>query len=508
MHDFDFRQLFIFDLANNHQGDLEHGLAIIHGVGTVARQAGIRAAFKFQFRDLDTFIHPDYKERQDVKHIPRFLATRLGPNEWMTLTKAVRAAGMLTICTPFDEPSVDHIVELGIDIIKIASCSAGDRPLLGRAASVGKPMVVSTAGLTGSQIDNLVSFLEFKHAHFALMHCVAVYPTSMEKMQLNQISMLKSRYPRIPIGFSTHEAPENLTPIGLAYAKGAELFERHVGLEERGHKINAYSSTPEQIAAWLEAYREAVSTCGGTGRAPAPVEEATSLRSLMRGVYAQRPISKGAALSREDVFFAMPLTEDQLPSGQFFAGMRADRDYAVNDLIHEGLDDSKPPDSETIYQILLQVKGMLNMARIFIGRESAVEISHHYGLTRFREFGAVIITCINRAYCKKLVIQLPRQKHPYHFHKQKEETFQLLYGDLHVERDGRKYDLQPGDTILVEPEQWHKFSTLNGAIFEEVSTTHFTNDSFYDDRQIKKLPVDARKTHISALELGLDEHFR
>lgn len=508
MHDFNFRQLFIFDLANNHQGDLDHGLEIIRRVGEVAREGGIRAAFKFQFRELDSFIHPDYKTRDDVKHIPRFMATRLGPEAWTALTKAVRAAGMLTICTPFDEPSVDHIVELDIDIIKIASCSAADRPLLERATSVGKPLVVSTAGLTGSQIDNLVSFLEFKHAHFALMHCVAIYPTPMEKMQLNQISRLKSRYPRIPVGFSTHEAPENLTPIGLAYAKGAELFERHVGLEERGHKLNAYSSTPEQIATWLEAYQEAVAGCGGTGRAPASPEEAASLRSLMRGVYARRPIAKDALLSREDVFFAMPLTEDQLTSGRFFEGMCADRDYAVNEAIHEALDTSTPPESETIYQILLQVKGMLNMARIFIGRESAVEISHHYGLARFREFGAVIITCINRAYAKKLVIQLPRQKHPYHFHKQKEETFQLLYGDMHVERDGRQYDLLPGDTILVEPGQWHKFSTLNGAIFEEVSTTHFTNDSFYDDRQIKKLPVDARKTHISALELGLDAHFR
>ena len=54
---------------------------------------------------------------------------------------------------------------------------------------------------------------------------------------------------------------------------------------------------------------------------------------------------------------------------------------------------------------------------------------------RLREFGAVIVTCINREYAKKLVIQLPRQKHPYHFHKQKEETFQLLDGDMSQVRE-------------------------------------------------------------------------
>jgi len=61
---------------------------------------------------------------------------------------------------------------------------------------------------------------------------------------------------------------------------------------------------------------------------------------------------------------------------------------------------------------MLQVKGMLNKARIFISEDSSVEVSHHYGIERFREFGCIIIDCINWAYCKKLVVQLPRQKPP------------------------------------------------------------------------------------------------
>ena len=143
---------------------------------------------------------------------------------------------------------------------------------------------------------------------------------------------------------------------------------------------------------------------------------------------------------------------------------------------------------------------MLNKARISIGKESAVEISHHYGLERFREFGCVIITCINRTYCKKLIIQLPRQKHPYHFHKEKEETFQLLDGDLEIVINGVRKKLESGDTFLVEPKTWHKFHTLDGAIFEEVSTTHFNNDSYYEDEQIARLPREKRKTLIANWE--------
>ena len=145
------------------------------------------------------------------------------------------------------------------------------------------------------------------------------------------------------------------------------------------------------------------------------------------------------------------------------------------------------------------MKGLLNQARVAVGADSEVEISHHYGLARFREFGAVIVTCINREYCKKLLVMLPRQKHPYHYHKKKEETFQLLFGDLEIEADGYATKMVPGDTFLVEPGTWHKFHTLDGAIVEEVSTTHFTNDSFYEDEKISRLDLQQRTTRIPTL---------
>ena len=128
---------------------------------------------------------------------------------------------------------------------------------------------------------------------------------------------------------------------------------------------------------------------------------------------------------------------------------------------------------------------------------STVMDSDSYNFTFHWEFGAVIIDCINREYCKKLIIQLPRQKHPYHYHKQKEETFQLLHGDLEVELEGHKTKLIPGDIFLVKPNQWHKFHTLDGSIFEEVSTTHYNNDSFYEDAAIEALPREERKTKVA-----------
>jgi len=496
MKTFDFDGLFILDLANNHQGDVEHGMRIIDGCAQSAHACGVRAAVKFQFRHLETFIHPEFRNRTDMPHIPRFLDTALSETDFEKMVAAVRSQGLVSMATPFDEASVEFIERLELDIIKIASCSAMDYPLLERVASAHRPVIVSTAGLSIKKIDRLVNFLEARDLEFALMHCVALYPTSRERLNLNQIALLGARYPSVPVGFSTHEEPDNLDAVRMAVAKGAVIFERHVGCVTPSHKLNAYSSTPDQVQAWMRACLDAQAMCGGEERAPAPAEETASLHSLMRGVYAHTPIAKGKPVLKDSVFFAMPLQAGQMASGDWRSGVKANRNYSEGEALEEKLANFTPSREDIIFQILLQVKGMLREARIPTNSGKAVELSHHYGLDRFREFGCALIDCVNRTYCKKLIVMLPRQKHPYHYHAKKEETFQLLHGDLEVCMEGHHTRLALGDTFLVEPGMWHKFHTLDGAVFEEVSTTHYNDDSFYDDEQISKISRENRKTQI------------
>lgn len=501
---FNFKGLFVYDMANNHQGSLEHGLKIINEIAKVSNGENVRGALKFQFRQLDTFIHPDYRANIENKHIPRFLSTRLSPEDFEILTREVKKNNLLTIATPFDEESVDLIGKMGIEIIKIGSCSATDWPLLEKIAQAQKPIICSTAGLNLNAIDNIVSFFEEKRVEFALMHCVAIYPTPDEKLQLNQIELLANRYPYITIGFSTHEDPNNFKAVKIAYAKGARIFERHVGIETGEIKLNAYSSTPEQIKKWLQSYKEAVYICGAENKPPAGHQEKESLQSLMRGVFAKEDLKIGTPIKKSDVFFAIPLLAGQLKSGDWKDNFVVDRDYKKNEPLSEKLAQRRPSKEELIYQIMLQVKGMLNNARVVTGDSATVELSHHYGLERFREFGAVIINCINRTYCKKLIVQLPRQKHPYHYHEKKEETFQVLYGDLEIEKDGHRAKLFPGDVFLVKTGEWHKFQTLNGVIFEEVSTTHYNNDSFYEDEYINSIQREERKTRLANRRVLID----
>lgn len=491
---FDFRDLFVLDLANNHQGNVDHALRIIRECGEVVRRRQVRAAFKFQFRQLDTLVHPRHRKQSDNKHIPRFLSTRLDRSQFQTLFEAVRAAGMLTMCTPFDEASVDVISEMGFDLIKVASCSARDWPLLEKVAGANLPVVVSTGGLQIGNIDSLVSFLDHRGADFAIMHCVSIYPTPRDQCNLQQLEVLRERYRNRVIGWSTHEDPADTVPVQIAVAKGARIFERHVGIADGDIKLNAYSSTPEQVDRWIEAYRGAVLVCGSRGRTTSAAEQ-ESLDSLRRGVFAAVPIGLGEVIDRDHVYFAMPYEPGQLESGQWKPGIAARADISPDSpLLVSQLAVPENPDALVIKEAVHEVKALLSKARVELNTEFEVEYSHHYGIPKFREYGAVIINCINREYCKKIIVQLPGQKHPAHFHKRKEETFQLLYGDITVSVDGRMRTLTPGETLLVMPGVWHSFSTSGGCVFEEVSTTHYNNDSVYKDAAINKLERGERKT--------------
>ncbi|MCW5796806.1 MAG: N-acetylneuraminate synthase family protein [Nitrospira sp.] len=501
-----FHNLHIFEMANNHQGSVEHGLAIVKAMGTLAREFGIRAAVKLQYRDLDTFIHPDYlteEGRKKVKHIERFLSTRLSKEQFRELLSAIRGESMLTVVTPFDETSVDWCVEHDVDIIKVASASADDWPLLEKIAEASKPVIASTGGQPFLAIDNLYSFLRHRKVDFALLHCVGIYPTPPELAQLNVIDRMRKRYPDIQIGYSGHEDPDDTDVVQIAIAKGARILERHVGVSTETINLNTYSMSPEQTRAWLIAALKAHTLCGDetialggsvlTSDKKVAESEAASLRDLARGVSALVPIKSGEEITREKIYFSFPRREGQLSSGEFAPGIIASTDYGINEPIGEKLSGSYVKLARTLIH---DFHGMFNEAGVEIGRGRTIELSHHFGIEKFRETGALLVNVVNAHYCKKLVAQLPGQKHPIHKHQIKDEAFQVLWGDLQINLDGTVHDLKPGDIISVVHDTWHSFSTRGGVIFEEISTTAIPGDSFYQDEKIKALDPMQRKTVI------------
>jgi N-acetylneuraminate synthase len=317
-----FEGLFVLELANNHWGRVERGLKIITDFSRIVRFNNIKAAIKLQFRDVEHFIHKDFRDRDDIRYIKKTLDTKLSPADYKVLVDAVRSSGCVPMSTPFDEVSVDLCVELGVDIIKIASSDLNDWILIEKIATTKKPVIVSTGGSSLKDIDDLAKFFRSRNIPLAINHCVSIYPSEDHELNINQVDFLRNRYPEHVIGYSTHEMTDWTSSVMLAYAKGARTFERHIDIEADGIPVSPYCTKPEQADLWFKAHKKAVEMCGapGTEKRVPPAKEIQYLDSLVRGVYANKKLSKGQVLTNKDFYLSIPLQKGQISCRELMNG--------------------------------------------------------------------------------------------------------------------------------------------------------------------------------------------
>lgn len=330
-----FEDLFVLELANNHWGSVERGKEIIRQHGKMVKECGVKAAVKFQFRDVDTFIHNAFKPQTEVekegevvqapgsssRYIKKTIATKLTPAEFSELLKEVRKHGMLTMATPFDEKSVEWCRDLDIDIVKIASQDAKSWVLVERIVELGKPAIISNGGTDIADLDRVVALFERKGVPLAINHCVSLYPSEDNELELNQVDYLINRYPRHVIGYSTHEYHDWSSSVQITYAKGARTWERHIDIEDaEGTPVSKYCSLPHQVREWFASFNKAKEMSGG-GPTQARLisdKEKDYVQSVSRGAYALKDLPEGTVISKENVGiefeFVIPLQSNQLSS--------------------------------------------------------------------------------------------------------------------------------------------------------------------------------------------------
>jgi N-acetylneuraminate synthase len=317
-----FENLFVLEMTNNHQGKLERGLQIVREHSRIVRFNNVRAAIKLQFRDIDSFVHKDFRTRADIRYVKRVLDTRMEKADYAKLVTAIKQSGCIPMATPFDEKSVEWCVEFDMPIIKIASADSNDWLLLERIAATRKPCIVSFGATPLKDMDDVVTFFERRNIPLAINHCIAAYPHEDSECELDQIDFFRTRYPGHTIGWSCHEANDWDTSIKIAYAKGARTFERHIDINSDGFTVAAYSSLPHQIDTWFKAFHKSVEFCGTSHseRKLALAKETAYLDTYIRGVYAKRDLSPGQNLTEDDIYMAIPLQKGQLSCRELMLG--------------------------------------------------------------------------------------------------------------------------------------------------------------------------------------------
>ena len=478
-------------MANNHQGDVNHAKKIIDDFADLVKRKKINAGIKLQFRNLDTFIHPDYKDRNDLKYIKRFNETRLNKEQFGEIINYIHSKNLLSVSTPFDNESLPLFDELGVEVLKIASCSVDDWPLLEEVSNINRKIIISTGGATIKHLNKVYDLFKKKGRDFAFLHCIAEYPTPPHNAFLNRIKKLKCEFPDIEIGYSTHEDPNQKSVSPYAVSMGANIIEKHIGKVTDKIKLNAYSCTSEQMEKVIDEIQFFQKSSQGS------FSKSEALEQLKRGVYAKLELNSGYVVKESDLCYAMPLQEGCLNVSNVpdLIGKKLLVDIdRYSPFKPEHLIDGKR--EKVIKGLSLKFNKILTDAGITVTEKDDVELSCHFGLEKFHENGALIVSKINRSYCKKIIVMLPNQSHPTHRHLQKEECFELLKGDCILTLNKRDIQLKKGTPILINRKVDHSFKTIGGCIIEEISTTHIKGDSIYEDPTISRLTVDDRKIKI------------
>ncbi len=220
--------MIIAEIGQNHQGDLSIAKKFITYFASLGADV-----VKFQKRDNRYLFSPDRYDAQynsenafaDTYGAHRD-ALEFSKDQFVELREHALATDVLFMVTPFDEPSLEFLIELDVDMLKVASFDLGNLPFLSQIATTGKPVVISCGGGSLEQSLETIEYVKKINDNIAILHCVSKYPTSFKELNLKRIAELIERYPNTAIGVSDHF---NGTLSGpLSYQLGARVFEKHV----------------------------------------------------------------------------------------------------------------------------------------------------------------------------------------------------------------------------------------------------------------------------------------
>lgn len=321
------RTFVIAELSANHGHSLELALESVRA----AKEAGADA-IKIQTYTADTITldcdSPDFQVGGgtiwDGRTLHNLYEEAFTPWEWhKAIFDKAAEEGIMCFSTPFDPTAVDLLESLGNPVYKIASFEITDIPLIGYAASKGKPMIISTGIATEDDIRLAVQTCrDAGNADITLLKCTSAYPAPIEAANLRTMTDLAARF-GVKAGLSDHT--EGCDVAVAAVALGACAVEKHFILDRAiGGPDAAFSMQKDEFAAMVRSIRNVEKALGEVTYPADP--SAIPGRQFSRSLYVAKDIKAGELFTSDNVRSVRPgfgLPPKHLPE---IIGRRASRD--------------------------------------------------------------------------------------------------------------------------------------------------------------------------------------
>jgi len=304
----DHAPFVIAEMSGNHNQSLERALAIVEA----AAQAGAHA-IKLQTYTADTMtldVRGGSFEINDPdclwtgKNLHDLYKQAYTPWEWHApIMEYAREQGLICFSSPFDESAVDFLKGLDVPAYKIASFENNHLPLIRKAASTGKPLIISTGMASLAELEQAVTEARMAGCRdLVLLKCTSTYPATPANTNIRTIPHLKELF-GCDVGLSDHTmgVGVSVASVGL----GATVIEKHFTLSRaEGGVDSGFSLEPQEMATLVQETKRAWQALGRVRYGP--TEEERKSIQFRRSIYVAADISAGDIFSTENLRIVRP----------------------------------------------------------------------------------------------------------------------------------------------------------------------------------------------------------
>jgi N,N'-diacetyllegionaminate synthase len=306
------RTVVIAEAGVNHLGQMDYAEKLI----SAAARAGADIikfqtykADKLTTKNAPRFWNWEGEEKTDGSQYDSYSTLdQFGESEYREMKVLCDKYGIEFMSTPFDNDSVDLLVNVGVNGFKVASCDLTNFPLLRYIASKNLPMLLSTGAASILEIREAISEVrQVGDCPILIMHCTLCYPTKAEDANLLALNDIQSNFPGYLIGLSDHTLGTLIASTSVAL--GVRAIEKHFTFDKTLPKsADHWLSLDEADLRKLVLDVRDIEAALGHGRKELLEAEKLAWGFARRSVVATRKIPKGSILVETDFTMKRPGT--------------------------------------------------------------------------------------------------------------------------------------------------------------------------------------------------------
>ena len=330
------KTLIIAEAGVNHNGSLEMAFELIDAASDAGADVVKFQTFKAENLVTQSAAKADYQlGTTDVKETQFEMIKKLELSYEMhlKLISKCKEKGIRFSSTGFDSSSVDLLIDLGVDFIKVPSGEITNLPYLRHVGSKGLPIILSTGMSTMQEVKVALRLLDqagSKKSDIKVLHCNTEYPTVMEDVNLRAMLAMRDEL-EINIGYSDHTLGIEV-PIA-AVALGATVIEKHFTLDRTMEgPDHASSLEPDELMQMVYSIRNIEKAMGDGLKMPSKSER-DNIRIVRKSIVASKNIKVGEKFTEDNLDVKRPGTGISPLRWDEILGLESKKDFQADELI-------------------------------------------------------------------------------------------------------------------------------------------------------------------------------